>query len=227
MLDGLPITIVDIIILVVVVLSGGLAAVRGFVREFLSILSWAGAALIAIYGYPYARPYANELTDVQLFADAGTGIVLFVISLAILSIISSLLSGRVKESAVGPLDRALGFLFGVVRGVFLVCLVYIGVSFVWEEADFPNMVTTSKSYPAIKSTSAKLLNLLPAEYRDDGTSAIDKVRKQIEDAAMDAAIKDQFEKLSNPAPKSPGNDSEQSYGDDDRSELESLIEETQ
>ena len=224
MLDGLPITIVDIIILVVVILSGGLAAVRGFVREFLSILSWAGAALIAIYGYPYAQPYAAQLTDVKLFADAGTAIVLFVISLAILSIISGLLSSRVKDSAVGPLDRALGFLFGVTRGVFLVCLVYIGASFVWEEQDLPKLVTTSKTYPAIQTTSAKLLNILPAEYREGGNSAIDDVKKEIEKATE---YQKQYEKLSNPAPSSSENADEPTYGDTDRSQLESLINNTQ
>lgn len=224
MLDGLPITIIDIIVLVVVVLSGGLAAVRGFVREFLSILSWAGAALIAIYGYPYAQPYAAQLTDIKLFADAGTAITLFVISLAILSIISGMLSGRVKDSAVGPLDRALGFLFGIARGVFLVCLIYIGVSFVWEESDLPDMVTSSKSYPAIQSTSAKLFDMLPEEYRDGSSNAISDVKKKIDEAAQ---FQEQYEKLSNPSPSQSNDAPEQSYGDEDRSQLESLIGDTQ
>ncbi len=223
MLDGLQMTLIDIIILIIVILSGGLAAVRGFVREFLSILSWAGAALIAVYGYPYAQPYAASLTDIKLFADAGTAIVLFIVSLAILSIISNILSSGVKDSAVGPLDRALGFLFGIGRGIFLVCLIFIGASFVWEEENMPNMVKSSKSFPIIKVTSAKLLDILPTEYGDSSNIFINDAKKKINDVNK---FKQQYEKLSNPKPEPVKNKVEQSYGEFERLQLENLIDDS-
>ncbi len=223
MLDGLQITIIDIIILIIVILSGGLAAVRGFVREFLSILSWAGAALIAVYGYPYAQPYAANLTDIKLFADAGTAITLFVVSLAILSIISNILSSGVKDSAVGPLDRALGFLFGIGRGVFLICLIFIGASFIWEEKNMPHMVTSSKSFPIVKITSASLLEILPDEYSNNNNIMVNDVKQKINQANK---FKQQYEKLSNPKPDILKNQNEQSYGDYDRQQLESLIDDS-
>ena len=41
----MPITILDIILLVVMLISGLLAMIRGFMREILSIAAWAAAAV--------------------------------------------------------------------------------------------------------------------------------------------------------------------------------------
>ncbi|MFN3614391.1 MAG: CvpA family protein, partial [Rubrimonas sp.] len=42
-----------------------------------------------------------------------------------LSIFTPLLSGLVRDSALGPFDRGLGFLFGVVRGVALAAVLHL------------------------------------------------------------------------------------------------------
>jgi membrane protein required for colicin V production len=51
--------------------------------------------------------------------------VAFAIALIVLSIFTPLLSSFVRESAIGPVDQGLGFLFGVARGVALVAVLYL------------------------------------------------------------------------------------------------------
>ena len=46
----MPITILDLVLLAVMLISGLLAMVRGFMREILSIAAWGAAALVAAIG---------------------------------------------------------------------------------------------------------------------------------------------------------------------------------
>jgi len=47
----MPITILDLILLGVMLISGLLAMVRGFMREILSIAAWGAAALVTLYAF--------------------------------------------------------------------------------------------------------------------------------------------------------------------------------
>ena len=52
----MPITLLDIILLLVMLISGLLAMIRGFMREILSIGAWIIAALVTLYGYSRVLP---------------------------------------------------------------------------------------------------------------------------------------------------------------------------
>ena len=60
----MPITLLDIFLLAVMLISGVLAMIRGFMREVLSIAAWGGAAIVTLYGYskllPAAKQYLNN-----------------------------------------------------------------------------------------------------------------------------------------------------------------------
>ena len=120
-------TIVDAVVAVVILVSAILAYSRGFVREVLAILGWVIAAVAAFYLTPMAQPLVQEIPVINEFLaeshelsviTAFVGV--FVIVLLLLSILIPLFSGAVQRSAVGGVDQALGFLFGVLRGALLV-----------------------------------------------------------------------------------------------------------
>jgi len=60
----MPITILDIILLGVMLVSALLAMIRGFMREILSIAAWVIAAGATLYAYskllPTAKTYFNN-----------------------------------------------------------------------------------------------------------------------------------------------------------------------
>ena len=60
-MDSGGLAILDLALIAVVLLSGLLALLRGFVHEVLSFGAWIGAALVALYAFPYAQPYARDL----------------------------------------------------------------------------------------------------------------------------------------------------------------------
>ena len=120
----------DIGVIAIIVLSAIFAFARGFVREALSIVAWVGAAAITVYGFNpvllFVSPFVNNVLLAQLIAGFG----LFVVSLIVLTIATGYLARLVRASALSPIDRTLGFIFGQARGVLIVCLSYLLLDFV-------------------------------------------------------------------------------------------------
>ena len=63
----MPITFLDLILLVVMLISAMLAMIRGFMREILSIAAWVIAAIATVSSYARLLPLAT-----QYFNQAGT-----------------------------------------------------------------------------------------------------------------------------------------------------------
>ena len=57
----MPITILDLVLLAVMLISGLLAMVRGFMREILSIAAWGAAALVTLYAFGKAAADRQNL----------------------------------------------------------------------------------------------------------------------------------------------------------------------
>ncbi|MBT5432360.1 MAG: CvpA family protein, partial [Rhodospirillaceae bacterium] len=125
-MNELPLTIADIVALGIIFLSGFLAYFRGAAREFFFLATWGGAVAATVYAYPFSLPYVTRLVgDYPLIAALANGAGLFVITLMALTLISMVAVKRAEDSKLNVLDRSLGFVFGLVRGVLVVCLIYL------------------------------------------------------------------------------------------------------
>jgi membrane protein required for colicin V production len=157
----MPVTILDLVLLAVMLISGLLAMVRGFMREILSIAAWGAAALVTLYAYakllPTAKTYFNQDTVASVVVVAGT----FIATLIVVSIITVRISDMILDSRIGALDRTLGFLFGLARGLLIVVVAY--QFFVWLVPDKqrPDWITTAKSRMVLQGTGEWLMALLP------------------------------------------------------------------
>ncbi len=120
-------TIIDGVAAAIILISGFLAYARGLVRETLSIVGWGGAAIIAFIFAPQGKdlvfeiPFVNGLVgDSCEIALVISFILIFIVALVVISLFTPLLAGMVSKSALGVIDRALGFVFGLARGVLLI-----------------------------------------------------------------------------------------------------------
>jgi len=172
----------DLIVIGGIALSALFAFARGFVREALSIAAWAGAAFATLYGLPYARPYAHRLIHVPTLADIAAAAALFVVSLIILSILTSTLSGRIRQSALSAVDRALGLAFGVARGVVIACLCFIALSWAVQERDWPQWLRDARTRPFLAEGADMLKSLVPSEARQHSAAAATKVQENLDQA---------------------------------------------
>ena len=115
----MPVTILDVIVVVVVLISAILAMVRGFVREVLSVASWVAAAAAAYFFYPHVLPLVQPYFDSNTVATIVAAAAIFFVALIVASYITMKISDFVIDSRVGAIDRVLGFVFGAVRGLLL------------------------------------------------------------------------------------------------------------
>ena len=157
----MPITILDLVLLGVMLISGLLAMVRGFMREVLSIAAWGTAALVTLYSFgkllPTAKTYFSNDTLASIAVVAGV----FIGTLIIVSVITVRISDMVLDSRIGALDRTLGFLFGLARGLLIVVVAFLFFTWLVPEKQRPDWVTGAKSRVVLQGTGDWLLSLLP------------------------------------------------------------------
>lgn len=157
----MPITILDGIVLIVVLISATLAMVRGFVREVLSVASWVAAAAAAYFFYgpivPLVNPYVESTTVSTIIAAAA----IFFIALIIASYITMRIADFVIDSRIGAIDRMLGFIFGAVRGVLILAIALL--FFNWLVPQPPNWVSQASTRPFLTNVGERLMAALPED----------------------------------------------------------------
>jgi membrane protein required for colicin V production len=157
----MPITLLDIILLVVMLISGLLAMIRGFMREILSIGAWGVAALVTLYSYPHVLPIAQGYFSSNMVATAISVGGIFLVTLLIVSIITVRISDMILDSRVGALDRTLGFLFGLGRGLIIVVVAFLFFAWLVPDRSQPEWVRGAKSRVVLQSTGQWLISMLP------------------------------------------------------------------
>jgi membrane protein required for colicin V production len=158
----------DIGLLAVMLISGILAMVRGFMREILSIASWLIAAGVTLYGYARAEALVRDYVANDLLAKGIAIGGLFLITLLVVSLFTVKISDLILDSRVGALDRSLGFLFGLARGLVIMVVAFLFFAWLVPAKSQPDWVTNARSRVVLQATGDWLLSLLP----DDPETAI-------------------------------------------------------
>jgi membrane protein required for colicin V production len=170
----MPITLLDIILLAVMLISGLLALIRGFMREILSIGAWGVAAVVTLYSYGRVLPLAKQYFNSDMVAAGVSAGGIFLGTLLIVSIITARVSDMVLDSRVGALDRTLGFLFGLGRGLVIVVVAFLFFAWLVPDRSQPEWVRSAKSKVVLQNTGQWLMSMLP----DDPESTILKRLKR-------------------------------------------------
>jgi len=120
-------TVFDYVVLVIMGLSVQLSILRGFVREALALVSWLVAFFVAkLYALELA-PLLPQSIPSQSLRILAAFLILFLATLLICSLLAIALSAVFKRVGLGWMDRSLGALFGLARGIVIVgVLVLLG-----------------------------------------------------------------------------------------------------
>jgi membrane protein required for colicin V production len=119
-------TAADVLILVVLLGSTLIGLLRGFVREAVSLAFWVAAIWAAWRFGPRVEPHLGGLLADPSIAPWVGRLVVLVLVLVLGWVVGMLLSYFTRTVGLGPLDRVIGLLFGIVRGMVLVGLMIIG-----------------------------------------------------------------------------------------------------
>lgn len=239
-MENLPLNVLDIAVIVVLLISAVLAYARGFVGEVLNIGAWIGAVFAVIYGAHHVKPYVAEYLPGDMVAYIASGVVVFILSLAILSMLTRKISSDVKGSALGPLDRALGFLFGLIRGALILAGCYIASDWAVPRtsvepntgielpgSNWPSWVEDSRSIPLVEMAADLTLAFVPqaaseamGRTTDAAQAAQDRANKVLDAQQM---LKDAI----TPTPESQTTSPNGAYGNRERSDMDRLFETSQ
>ena len=150
----------DILLIVVMLISGMLAMVRGLMREILSIAGWGAAAGAAFLAYAKLLPAAKAYFNNDYVAIAVTTTGAFLGTLIIVSVITVKISDKILDSRIGALDRTLGFLFGLARGLIIVVVAFAFYDW-FQPKSQPGWIANAKSLIVLKNLRDDIISMSP------------------------------------------------------------------
>lgn len=178
----MELTIADGVVALVILVSAMLAYNRGLTRETLAIGGWIAAAFAAFYFAPMVSPLVLEIPYLgDVLRSSCTLTVLaafaavFAVALVILSIFTPVLSSAVQNTVLGPVDRALGFLFGIARGVLLIGVLYLLYDTLVTETERLQVIEASASHAFISDAAEAIKAQAPTAVPDWLQARIDQL----------------------------------------------------
>ena len=124
--------LIDLAATVIIVLSAYFAYMRGAVREITSIAVWVVAALAAYFLAPQAIPVVEMMPVLGAYFAESCEIavivaftIVFAAALIICSILAAVLVRVTAQPVLGIVNRGLGLIFGVFRGILIIAVLLI------------------------------------------------------------------------------------------------------
>ncbi len=164
----MPFQILDIALIGIMLISGLLALMRGFTREVLALITWGGAAAAGYLAYQSEplQQLAQQYIESDIVAKIALVGSVFLVVLIVVSLITMKLADWILDSGIGALDRTLGFVFGLARGLLLVAVAYIFFIY-WVPPDrAPTWVKRAQTLSFVDQTSTYVIGILPPEIQD-------------------------------------------------------------
>ena len=111
---------VDYVILAIVILSAVMGLVRGLLREAIAVVTWFLAIVLAWSFGPSLEPHLGGILVGSPLRIWAARAIIFVGILLLGGAISVVVSHYVRVSMFAGMDKFLGFVFGIVRGIVIV-----------------------------------------------------------------------------------------------------------
>jgi len=155
-------TLFDYAVLLIVGLSVGFGAMRGLVREVLSLVAWVTAFVAANFlAAEIAALLPQTVATVELRLLAGF-MVVFVVVLILMIVLAIMASKLVKSAGLGVEDRLLGGLFGLARGLLVAVILVLlaGLTSLPRQPVWRNALLSDP----LQSVAVRIKSWLPAEF---------------------------------------------------------------
>ncbi len=162
--DEIYFNIVDLFIISLILISSIVACYRGFVKEAFSIICWIAALVTAFHFYETIKIQFEETINNKTILEAVSFCLPFIITLFISTLVSKWLSPKFTLQGLLIFDKIGGFIFGILKGVFFIILLYLGLIYLIgkeKNVPLPNIILEAKTYSYIKSSSILIIKLFP------------------------------------------------------------------
>ena len=174
-MEALGLNFADWFILVVLVASGLISFSRGFTKEFLSLFLWVAAFIAAISLEYLATPKIDEYIGNPEISKILSYVVVFIVFIFIGGILIKFMSKIIKWSGASGFDRFLGVLFGLIRGLIVLFVIFLLLPSSLKTTD---LINNSKITPLIQKYAPQI----EAYFRElvDNRNIVDEALEIIE-----------------------------------------------
>ena len=119
--------------------------------------------------YPAAIPIITDLSaqaGFQLgeFTKWAALLITFVLALIVLTVVSSAISAVLRSPALRSIDKGLGFLFGALRGLLLLALLWLLIEYIQPSLLASEAVVTSRGAGLVRETSTAIFEAMPWNF---------------------------------------------------------------
>jgi membrane protein required for colicin V production len=165
-------TALDIIVLFLLGSGAAFGFLRGFVQEALSMIAWV---LIILAVRMFHAPATAALAE-AVGSDSGAAMLaflaLFIVIFAVGKWIAKSIGAKSRKSVLGPIDRVLGFGFGMLKGLIIATLMFLlfvmGYDLVYgTDEGRPEWMTNSRTYPLLNASGDAMSEFV----REQGVAA--------------------------------------------------------
>lgn len=159
---------IDLVVVTTIIVSVLFALYRGLLRELLGITSWILSAVAALYSYqPVIKLLADKVNNVKVWGITSSVLIALII-LVVMTLINARITHSLRKSSLSGLDRILGIMFGVLRAVLLIVLVWLFArQMAWTPKQLEAMQQHNLSVKYIQVSADWAEKLLPDEVRRD------------------------------------------------------------
>ncbi len=118
----------DVLVSVVVLGCIISSMLRGAVKDVLTIFAYAMAATITLFLQPTIAAFTEEVFRLAWLVNIGAVIVIFILTLALISLFNAMILDNLREMRNGTLDRSLGMVFGFLKGFIYVSILHFSIT---------------------------------------------------------------------------------------------------
>ena len=141
---------------------------KGLIKELASIVGVIAGILLAKNYYPYLDLKLKEIFESDAnFISILSATVIFLITIMLFKIIAKILTKLLKIITLGLLNRIIGSVFGLIKTVFLLCILVFIFSNINKVISIIETEKLNQSF--IYSKIEKINNLIiESNYRENG-----------------------------------------------------------
>jgi membrane protein required for colicin V production len=141
---------------------------RGITREVLGLLGWGGSVFAAYLGYAPIAMLLESLIPHPLARNTIAALIVFVISLVLLTTIAFTISHSVKKSILGIADRFLGGCYGLVRASIILIITSFLCYRAFPEDQRPELIRDSKILATAHTVTTNFSSIISPSTLETG-----------------------------------------------------------
>ncbi|OHB28419.1 MAG: hypothetical protein A2790_15475 [Phenylobacterium sp. RIFCSPHIGHO2_01_FULL_69_31] len=152
----------DFLVLGLLAISAAVGFVRGAVREVFALAALVVAAALAIFGLPAFGPIFRGAVKPEWLGTIAALVVVFAVAFIALRLIGAGIARHVQSTQMlGFLDRSLGLLIGLGRGLIVLGALYLMFNAATPEDLRPKWITGARTWPVAGNMGRLLESLAP------------------------------------------------------------------